>query len=403
MRLASVQVKQSSDALAAIQPDDSWLPTQISWTTGQNVTWPFYFQIVPAGQALTGAESRLAEFQMIQTAPPATLSAAFAASSAAISASSVLAVLASASSLSSLGSALGAGVTTLAPGELASYSSAIAGLSSGLSEAVSGGRPTSQSTRGSLASDSNDDGGFPAYGIAILAVLGGFLLIFALATAFLLLRLHRRRQRSGSQDSEAALKQPILGANGEGELQSPIEKDGGSPTSDRGGFPATVAGAAAAGGAIAARSRGPTDSRGRSSAGDGTVGEDSAISTTDAALMAEAFRKALRAPEFPAGGSNDHSPSSGTGTVAASSSEQAAFAAAAEANSSAAARPRSRLSSTAVDEGGEAEQAGRELIDKELASEGRSMRSVTDLKRAALVDADRGEGPRRPPSLPPSP
>lgn len=344
------------------------MPVQTTWTPGQNLTHSYYFEIVPAGQALSGGEQRQPVFDVIQTAPPATLSAAVAAASLAVSASAVSAVLSSAASLSSLSSAIAAGAITLSGAEATSFSSAIAGLSS-----VTASRSrtnVSGSARGSLASDNNDDG-FPAYGIAILAVLGGLLLIFALATAFLLYRLHRRRQQARS-DSEEAFRQPILVTGGVRTSGEDGHEKEGSPTSAHG--PGSFAGPV---GATPLRTR----------ASDGA--EDppaSAISGTDAAIMAEAFRKALRQPEFPPS-SGDPSPSSGIGSAGAPTAEETGFSAAVAA--SATPRPRSRLSSTAVvdPDADESSIVGRELIDKELASEGRSMRSVADLKRAALVDA----------------
>jgi hypothetical protein len=49
------------------RPDDVWWPTETTWTSGQNATWPYYFVVVPGGTRITGGEPQQNVFNAIRT------------------------------------------------------------------------------------------------------------------------------------------------------------------------------------------------------------------------------------------------------------------------------------------------------------------------------------------------
>jgi len=178
-----------------------------------------------------------------------------------------------------------------------------------------------------MATTTTSDGGFPHWAIAVISVLGGLLLLGTLAAAYLVLR-HVRKRR----DSEG-YPRPSTDTKVSTE---PDEKN-----------------------SLLGR-RKLIESGSNASA----VDEPPLVSGSEAAIMANAFRKALRQPEFT---SIDPNPSSGEGEQVLGNEPREDVL-----------NKRDSLVPT-----GEA----KELMDKELASEGRSVRSV-DRRKPVKIDSD---------------
>ncbi|KAJ9119663.1 hypothetical protein QFC22_003373 [Naganishia vaughanmartiniae] len=107
----SLQVAKTWTGLAndrgmcAILPDDDWWSNRSEardLPVGRNRTWGYYFVVVPAGDQLTGGEVHQNTFSAIQTAPPRSVLASLSSASAA---SATLAALSTSSSRASTSSA----------------------------------------------------------------------------------------------------------------------------------------------------------------------------------------------------------------------------------------------------------------------------------------------------------
>ncbi|GAA5902307.1 uncharacterized protein JCM6883_001362 [Sporobolomyces salmoneus] len=349
---------QNARGMIGITPDDEWWPQESAqewFNSDRNQTIPYYFIVVDGDSELTGGETRQSTFTVIQTAPPSSLS-------------STLAIL-TASSLSSVSSISAASAS-------ASLSSLSSELSASSVSASSASRSTTTRSDGSLQPSEDGSGGGPAipkWAIAIIVILGFFALVGgAFAIFFCLGRARKRRRQNeamlaarggaGGTDTE---REALSGA-GEGGVggagtgtedgfsnsnasREPIL--GSSPTNSGGGFsslaPAMV-GAGAGGAALGAIA-------GRKEEGDSEDEKQGGLDRNEAARMAEAFRAALRRPEFP---HHESSGESGGGVMPTSRED-----------------PGIEGEGTSPGEEGE-EGRGRELIEEELRSEGMSMRDV---------------------------
>ncbi|KAK4046455.1 hypothetical protein OIV83_006047 [Microbotryomycetes sp. JL201] len=308
---------ENARGMIAIRPDDQWWPqNQTSWTQGQNLTFPFYFVIVDAGTTLSGGETHQSTFSAVQTAAPSTLIA----------------------SLSSL-SASSASVAS-------SRSSVASVMSVSSASSASAARETATNALQTGKNDSDGGAAIPDWAIAIIVVLGFLALLTAAILAYLCMRRMRRRRRRGDgglSDEDLASgqdsREPMM-ASGPG--QRAVGQSQASP-----GVAASAGGLAAAG---AAR---PRDSDASSKMPPATAssiaGSDGPITTNDAAFMAEAFRKALRKPEFGGDDGVDGSPDSTPSAEGA--------------------QPELVRDSTTP--------SGGEILDNELRSEGRTMQTVT--------------------------
>lgn len=243
---------------------------------------------------MTGAEPHQATFEMVQTAPPATLSASLAAES-----SMAASVSSESASLSSLLSSLSAAGLTIDPSNTAALSS-LAAISSSLAS-VSSSRNAGRTQTGN-----GGEGGAPNWAIALIAVFGFFTLLACLVLLWLLLRHWRRRredeQASGRHSDEATQDDAAAraGASVAGESTA-----------------ALLSGGAAVG---STRSRwGMTDPE-KSSDPDVTLNSSEleaprrrltekasmrSLNPGDAALISNAFREVLRKPDFPKEASGD--------------------------------------------------------------------------------------------------
>lgn len=380
--------------MIGILPQDSWLPVETQWNDGANVSIPYFFVITDSGSALTGAEQHQATFTVVQTAAPSTLIAASLSSASGLAAASLSSVL---SSMSSAESSLRS---------VASASASAFGSSAGTSGSAGVGGNTGT---GGLQNGSGDSD-FPKWAIALIVVLGVLALIaFLIALYLFFVAARRKRQiRSWSDGAPSyGSRSPILrgsgGQDGAGLMtgvgtglvagaaagrgkderpQSGSTRNLHSPYSSRPGSPLSAAelGTGAGLGVLAA-------GRDGSKRDSGTVdSHEGPISSADASRMAEAFRKALRKPEFPPS-SGDPTPESSTGNDpfaggAGGSHKRESMQAQLvdpERSASQGGSPR---------RGGDAEEPeAKEIMDKELASEGRSMASLEARRQPEVHDS----------------
>ncbi|KAK7056969.1 hypothetical protein VNI00_002687 [Paramarasmius palmivorus] len=285
------------------QVNDTWFGSRgLNWN-GQNVSFPYYWVVQRSDRPLDGSEITQTHFTAIQTTY----------------ADSVLASMSSAS-LASLSSASAASVSR------ASVSSMITATT------VS---PSSGSPGGVQGGDSSSS--FPKWAIAVIVILGFFAIATTCVLIFFIMRRLRRRREIESNRNSMGSSSPMM-ANATQEPQSPLlagnMHDHQSSVGHGGGY-AAAAGAGAVGGATLNRAPSVVSPDGASTISRaGSAGEGGPFSGADAAIMADAFRKALRKPDF-------------------------------------AGRP--------VEEGDSPDQpeAKAELLNRELAEEGRDIRSVS--------------------------
>lgn len=225
----------------AIRPDDTWLPSQSAWADGSTVTHSYYFVVATQGARDPNALTHQATFRMLQTAAPASLSSGLSAANSAQSA---------AASLSSASASLNSVMNSLASEGLLTVS-----ISSGLVPgSTSTGSSSSRHPNGPSSLQDGTGGGsdVPKWAIALIVVLGTFALAAALAAAWFILRLLRRRreaQYSHANENSAEDISPIMGEKPNKAKRpdsSALESDPGrlSTGTGTGSGPAWAAGAA---------------------------------------------------------------------------------------------------------------------------------------------------------------
>ncbi|GAA5839990.1 hypothetical protein JCM9279_005233 [Rhodotorula babjevae] len=359
--------ESNAQGMIGIVPDDPWWPagqTAQQWfgDNARNRSTPYFFVVVPAGDTLTGGEVHGATFTAIQTAAPTSLASALAALTT--------------SSLSSLSSA--ASISSISSLSAASASSASASGESGSGSS----RSTSRSGPGSLQNESSSGGpSIPNYAIALIVVLGFLALLAGAIAVYCCLGRSRRRRR---QDEAAAAAAAAAGAGRRGASSGDLT-DLGSTEPMLGGAAGAGAAASAAGtresrassraappvGLLGAGALGGAAAGGAGAAAGGAKDpekdDDNTLSQSDAARMAEAFRAALRKPEY------------------APAIPAVAPPLASSVGSGASAGPGGGPSPTGAPEGtdssrsggsGDGNGVGRGIMEEELRSEGKSMRSV---------------------------
>ncbi|GAA5884301.1 hypothetical protein JCM6882_002219 [Rhodosporidiobolus microsporus] len=385
----------NAEGMISILPEDLWWanPTQSTdeWfgDAAQNRTVPYYFVVVDGGTDLTGGEEHQATFDVVQTAAPTSLSSSLAALTSS-SLSSVSSASASASSASYLASLSSAGfLSTLSDGSVVTLSPSGTGFAtvSGTNGGSSDASGTSRTRGGDLQNNSSGGSSIPKYAIALIVIFGFLALLAGAIAVFFCLGRARKRRRAEEENEAARAREaedgygedddlthgsgdPILGggfgAGGRGSSANASMSQVGS-VGALGGLAAAGAGAGA--GALGA-STGSRDQQQQAADDEGTV------SRSDAARMAEAFRAALRQrPEFPAVPSADDSPSDSIPGSAIGLGGAAGAAAASDGGAGPGAGP-SPTGAAEGDGSGERNEAGRALVEDELRSEGRSMKSV---------------------------
>ncbi|PWN50857.1 hypothetical protein IE53DRAFT_379414 [Violaceomyces palustris] len=383
----------------SFRPVDSWWQGRVradNIQPGQNISWPFYFVITAAGVGLSGTTTRLATWDAIQTALPVAVSSSRAAASAsASSASAASASAAAAASLSSLVASQSLATATLtgaaassASASRASEQSALASsLSSALVSSLRGegltGTETLAGTATATFSDGNVvtatatvqanggslsgsggrnnavDSGLPTYAIVLIAVFAFLAFVAgAFGLYFLMAAMRKKRQRLAGQRGSMGSGSPMMAAAvgpAAGSLAGASTEEGANMTETSamlGDAAGTGTGAAVGAGAgfIAA---GGVRSLGSSSRHRPSADEDAAahpFTSDEATRMADAFRNALRKPEFAPSGFRESGIDEGDGE-------------------------------SPMEGSGGSPGPASELLREELASEGKDLRDVGDRKK----------------------
>ncbi|KAL0961351.1 hypothetical protein HGRIS_006307 [Hohenbuehelia grisea] len=241
------------------QVNDTWFGEDGSKWNGRNISYPFYWIVTRSDKQLDGSQIPQAVFSAVQTTFADSVVASMASTSAAAASSSS----ALAASLSSL-SALSAATRTT-------------GL--GATPTGANGLPTST---GSLQPGSGDSS-FPKWAIAVIVILGFLAIAATCILAFLIIRrIRRRNSEFGSNRNSMGSSSPM------------IEHPGGNPQS-----PLLAAGMARQTSSVGHGQRAPSVvSRDGASEMSRATGDQGPFSGADAAIMADAFRQALRKPDF---------------------------------------------------------------------------------------------------------
>ncbi|PPQ85997.1 hypothetical protein CVT26_012754 [Gymnopilus dilepis] len=243
------------------QVNDTWFGDDGLKFNGTNVSFPFFWVVIRSDHTLDGNQIPQPIFTAVQTT---VLDSVATASALAAASSSSAAAAASLSSLSSLSSA----------------SSASAARQSSLSRATA--QPTGAVQHAASATS------FPHWAIAVIVILGFLAIACTCILIFLIIRRVRRRQRrEASLRNSIGSASPMMPRTSEGTHGNPdmIQRydSAGSPLL----APAVLAGGAASG-------HGTTTHDGASTISD----SGGPFSGADAAIMADAFRKMLRKPDF---------------------------------------------------------------------------------------------------------
>ncbi|KAJ7645556.1 hypothetical protein DFH06DRAFT_1211702 [Mycena polygramma] len=237
------------------QVNDSWWGDRgVNWN-GSNISYPFFWIMSRSDQSLDeGTQKPQATFQAVQTTFADSVVASMAASTAAASASAL--------------SAAAAPTTT--------------GSSLSL-HATGSNTPTPTGAVQSGASSS----GFPHWAIAVIVVLGFLAIATTCLLAFFIIRRVRRRNAIESNRNSMGSNSPMM-ANVGNSAASPLLA--GAAVPGRHASTATSHGQGAP--SVVSPDGASTISRA------GSAGDPGPFSGADAAIMADAFRKALRKPDF---------------------------------------------------------------------------------------------------------
>ncbi|KAG8983619.1 hypothetical protein FRB90_005868 [Tulasnella sp. 427] len=336
--------------ISVVANDSFWDYRMSKWQAGQRIPYTYYFVIVKAGTQLTGGEKRQATWTAIQTA---FADSVYASSSAAASVSSA--------SLASYLSAVGPASSSLIA---ASMSRASATATSGTSGAGLQG-----------AGDGGNNGGFPAWAIALLVILGFLAFLSMAGLGYVLIRNWRRRHRRGSSfsiDSASPMMAQAGGANSEAG-PSPVTYR--SPDHFAKSGPLAAAGAMMGAGAAAGAGGTRNNSVQYDGASTRSVSDAGLFSGQDAQIMADAFRKALRKPDF-ADRPLEEGESPSTGLKNTPSSGALPIPSPAKPH-----LPSQPQPPTAADP---------DVISRELAEEGRDLRSVSSIRGVTVQSMDDG-------------
>ncbi|KAG7440837.1 uncharacterized protein BT62DRAFT_909654 [Guyanagaster necrorhizus] len=236
------------------QVNDTWFGTAGEDWSGSNLTYTFYWVVTRNDTELDGSELTQTHFTAVQTTY----------------ADSVLATLSSTSSTSS---------STSSTRSSSSYTST--STASSASESGSGSS-SSVSGNGNVQSGASDSN-FPHWAIAVIVVLGFLAIATSCILAFFILRRIRRR------NAELESNRNSMGSS------SPMMAHvGNSP-----GSPLLAAAAGEPQSSVGHGQRAPSIvSPDGASTVSGSAGDAGPFSGADAAIMADAFRKALRKPDF---------------------------------------------------------------------------------------------------------
>ncbi|KAA1479980.1 hypothetical protein DENSPDRAFT_789777 [Dentipellis sp. KUC8613] len=294
------------------QVNDSWFPDSGLGWSGHNISYPYYWVITRADKGLDGDQIPQSTFSAVQTtvADVVTSSRASVSSIVAASSSSVAVSLSSISALSSRSAAS------------VSHASVTAN--------PTGTANPSATPTGNLQSDSGSN--FPHWAIAVIVVLGFLAIVASCILVFLIVRRIRRNRELSRRNSMGSASPMMANVH----TNQPPQ----SPTTDQTHMRSSFARVPSINSPDGASTISHTHS----------AGDAAPFSGADAAIMANAFRQALRKPDF-------------------------------------AAPP--------IDEGESPDSHQRrdaELLSRELAEEGRDIRSVSSSRGVRVETLSDGDG-----------
>jgi hypothetical protein len=238
------------------QVNDSWWGDRGSNWNGANISYPFFWIMSRSDQPLSdGTQKPQTTFQAVQTTFADSVLASMA------STASVGSATASAAAVSTTGSSLSLKSTSIV------------------------GSASSNPTGGVQFSGSSS--GFPHWAIAVIVVLGFLAIATTCVLAFFIIRRMRRRNAIESNRNSMGSSSPMM-ANTANSPASPLLA--GAAVPGRHASTATSHGGAAP--SVVSPDGASTISRA------GSAGDPGPFSGADAAIMADAFRKALRKPDF---------------------------------------------------------------------------------------------------------
>ncbi|OCH85752.1 hypothetical protein OBBRIDRAFT_286277 [Obba rivulosa] len=257
----------------ASEVNDTWWGDRGNMFDGTPIPFLFYWVITPADQSLESGLPQ-ATFTALQTTFADSIIASM---TSAAAASSQSAASASAASLSAASVASASAASVSASAAAASRSGS--GVPT-LTSAVPGASGTMVGGTGSVQSGGSGSS-FPHWAIAVIVVLGFFALVASGILAFFISRrLRNRRQSTLSHRGSMGSSTPMMSAVQQGHTpQSPL------------------LGGAVLGGAAAGAHR-PASADAHDGASTVSGSEAAPFSGADAAIMADAFRAALRKPDF---------------------------------------------------------------------------------------------------------
>ncbi|EIW59569.1 uncharacterized protein TRAVEDRAFT_64545 [Trametes versicolor FP-101664 SS1] len=265
-----------TSGLIHVQVDDRWWGTRGNQWNGQNISFPFYFEITRNDHPLDNSAIPQATFTAVQTTFADSIVASMSSSSALAAASS----RSVASSLSADATRTTGLSATLTPSP---------GSGSGSAGASPTGGAAAPGVQGA-----NGGGSFPKWAIAVIVVLGFLALVASGILAFYIMRrLRQRREGMLSHRNSMGSSTPMM-ANAD---------RGGGPQSPVVGSSLLAGSAAGAAAGYGAGAYGPARPSSPGDVHDGAsmmsrASDAGPFSGADAAIMANAFRQALRKPDF---------------------------------------------------------------------------------------------------------
>lgn len=240
--------------------NDSWFGTGgATWQPGQNLSYPFFW-IVTNQDGLDGSQTTNPTFFAVQTTYADSVVSTMLSSSASLSSVSVQSSLSVHSSLSTASTASAASTASLASGTVAGVSSSV--------------------------QPQQDDSVFPHWAIAVIVVLGFLAIVAGGILVWLILRRIRKRELQSNRGSMGSASPMMADAHHQ---QSP-------------NLPLLVGvGGTGALGRTSSEHRQPPSVVSPDGVSEAhSAGDSGPFSGADAAIMANAFRQALRKPDFAA-------------------------------------------------------------------------------------------------------
>lgn len=235
--------------------DDRWWDERAtSLWNGQNRNWTFYWQIIPSTHIIDGGEARQPTFVAVQTALP------------------------NSAQSSSSGSII---------------SQSLASVSRSIAAEESSSAAAAQQSRDAALQAGRNNNYFPPWAIALIVVLGVISIVSILTLFFVLLRGARRRKDSRDRRMSMGSESPMMQAPG-GPVSPAAASTSAGHTGVIGAVPPPVRNAPS----IRYNDDSIHSNPINHAASSASNNPEGVITTSDAAVMADAFRKALRKPEF---------------------------------------------------------------------------------------------------------